>query len=327
MAKRRRNRGLCRARGRTWLDSSRDTVQNAVMVRNPSLFRAVLLTLAWSLAVALCPAAEPTSPRPNLVGLDRSDVVAVLGRPSGERQRGDTLIMIYPDGTRLELLAGKVVAVSGGSTGEIIGSDGTKYVPGEDGNLQRPVTSGPQTAVPAPDAPAVPAATDETVEGDLPPGTERDYPDGLPIEDLEKFVESMEDPEEEEPESVKKRILALGLEIVFHFGFTVLVLRIAVQVVGVPFFWPDLLKAAVLYLSVYMVMQGLGELGGLWEFIPIFRLDDLVSLIILACSLTWFKVAGSGLTALKIAVATKFVTLGLMLALGLAIAFGLASMQ
>jgi hypothetical protein len=152
-------------------------------------------------------------------------------------------------------------------------------------------------------------------------------PPGSPGAALEEHVEDMEDFEEEPPPSLAKRLLVLGIEIVFRFGIAVLVLRLSIHLVGVPFFWPDLLKVAVLYLAVREVMHGLGGLGGWWEFIPLFRLDDATSFIILACSLTWFKIAGSGLTALKIAAMTKFVIVGLMLAVGLAVTFGLSAMQ
>jgi len=283
-------------------------------------------------------AAEKPAALPGLIGLTREDVIAVRGKPSGERDRGETRLMVYPDGTKIELRDGFVVSVSGGTGAEIIGADGTRYVPGADGNIQRPVQV---TEVPvAADAgaggvPSVAASTpagalaseDEDLLSDTPPGARIELPPGSPGAVLEKHIEAMEDPEEDPPPSLAKTLLVFGIDVVFRFGLAVLVLRLALHFVGVPFFWPDLMKVALLYLAVRETMHGLGALEGLWEFIPLFKLDDAVSFLVLACSLTWFKIAGSGLTALKIAVMTKAVILGLMLAVGLAVTFGLSAMQ
>ncbi len=311
------------------------------MVRIPSLNRATVLALVWLLAVASGLAADPATPLPpaavNMIGLGREDVIALLGKPTGERQRGGELIMVYADGKRVVLRDGAVVAVSGGAAGEIIGADGAKYVPGADGT---PVKQAPSAPAAPPAEVVVPEATKpaalvkpadleapSVADPDVPPGTEQVLPAGFATKQLEDHVEAMENPEEPEPTSPAKIILVFVVGVAFRFGLTVLVLRLAVHVIGVPFLWPDLLKVALLYLATHAFMEGLGALGGLWEFIPLFKLDDVVSFVILACSLTWFKVAGSGLTALKIAAATKFVVLGLMLAVGLALTFGLSSMQ
>lgn len=276
--------------------------------------------------------AAPVQPA-SLVGLTRDEVVVLRGKPSGERARADgSVVMVYPDGAKLELREGRVVAVTGTGGAEIVGADGTRYVPGTDGNIQRPlvVTDSPPVSATdaAPPAAAVAATEEPVAKPAADTAMDEDMEDASsPTAALEKHVEEMEDPEEEPPPSLAKTLLVLVIEIGFRFGIAVLVLRLSIHFVGVPFFWPDLLKVAVLYLAVREVMHGLGGLGGWWEFIPLFKLDDVVSFIVLACSLTWFKIAGSGLTALKIAAMTKFVIVGLMLAVGLAVTFGLSAMQ
>jgi hypothetical protein len=315
------------------------------MLRFSWLARATFLGFGLVLAGAPAPAVDSAPPpastasvmTPDLVGLSRADVVAVLGRPTAEREAGDVMIMLYANGVRVELRQDAVVAVRGSSsTGEIIGADGARYVPGADGRVRRVDSPVPAdaAALPEPDQAAgggttgLPMDTVDIEEDEgFSTGAEEGPVGGALMKELEEHVEAMENPQAEEPVSATKQVLIFALGVVFRFGFTLLVLRIAVHVVEIPFFWPDLTKVAGLCLAVHAFMEGLAELGGLWEFITLFALDDIVTFIILACSLTWFKVAGSGLTALKIAAATQFVVIGLMFAVGLAVAFGLSPMQ
>ena len=312
------------------------------MTRSPRLLLSLAMLVCAAMGAAVpvraadpVPAEKPAAP-PSLIGLTREEVIAVRGKPSGERDRGEIRLMVYPDGTKIELRDGYVVTVSGGTGAEIIGADGTRYVPGVDSNIQRPVQvtevpvaadAGAGEVPPAPASTPTGAPEDEDLVSDAPPGARIELPPGSPGAALEDHVEAMEDAEEEEPPSLAKTLLVFGIDVVFRFGLAVLVLRLALHFVGVPFFWPDLMKVALLYLAVRETIHGLGALEGLWEFIPLFKLDDVVSFVVLACSLTWFKIAGSGLTALKIALMTKAVILGLMLAVGLAVTFGLSAMQ
>ncbi|MBE2216415.1 MAG: hypothetical protein IAE82_21260 [Opitutaceae bacterium] len=307
------------------------------------LFRTLWLATALALTTTIAqaaksePAPAPAIPPASLIGLSRDEVVAARGKPTGERARADgSILMVYADGAKIELRDGRVVSVTGIGGAEIVGADGTRYVPGADGNIKRPVIVSDVSAADAAEAASSAAEAGATGGAALKPAAavavaeDEDADDAgadAPGGAIEKFVEDAEDPEEEPPPSLVKTLLVLGIDVVFRFAFAVLVLRLSIHFVGVPFFWPDLLKVAVLYLAVREVMHGLGGLGGWWEFIPIFKLDDVTSFIILACSLTWFKIAGSGLTALKIAAMTKFVIVGLMLAVGLAVTFGLSAMQ
>lgn len=302
----------------------------------------LLRTLAWTIAVILTPlaaaAADGVAPA-DLVGLTRDEVIAARGKPSGERARADgSILMIYPDGTKFELRDGRVATAGGAGGGaEIVGADGTRYVPGADGNIQRPVTIVEPAAPAGPEAVAgdaavsgAPAPTAEDAAGDsLPPGATPppsvDPAEAMAAGELPDLAQDFGEEDEPEPSAAAKAV-GFFIEAVLRFGLVVLVLRIALNVVGVPFLWPDLLKVALLYLAVYEVMSGLASLGGLWEFIALFRLESIVSFLVLACSLTWFKIAGSGLTALKIGVATGAVMYFLMLGIGVAIALVMPSL-
>ena len=310
----------------------------------------LLRTLAWTIILALgsLAAASGDTSKPvaaaDLVGLTREDVVALRGKPSGERARADgSVLLVYPDGTKIELRDGRVFAATGAGAAQIVGADGTRYVPGADGNIQRPVVmvgstdaaaEGPKPEVSAPSADGEAAADDDA---DLPPGATAPPsiaavdaalaerladPDDADTDDAGTF-----DDEESEEAPAGLRIVAFLVGTIIRFGLVVLVLRLALHFVGVPFFWPDLLKVALLYLAVHEVLSGLGELGGWWEFVPLFRIDEVISFIVLACSLTWFKIAGSGITALKVAVATKVVVFGLMLVVGLLVTLAMSALM
>lgn len=314
---------------------SADTRQMSSLLRVLFVVLTVVLVAPIGAADSAPPAAKPTPA--SLVGLTRDEVVALRGKPSGERARADgSVVMVYPDGAKIELRQGRVASVAGINGAEIVGADGTRYVPGADGNIQRPVQiSDPAAAAvdgPTPEttaSEAAPAAAVDVAEEELPSGAKAapsvDAARETAMADSDEVSDDFED--EEEPEmSGAAKVVSFLIEAGLRFGLVVLVLRIAIHVVGVPFLWPDLLKVALLYLAVHEVMGALGALGGLWEFIPIFRLDSIVGFIVLACSLTWFKIAGSGLTALKLAVATGLVMYFLMLGIGVAIAIVVPSL-
>ncbi len=305
-----------------------------------------LLAVPGRAADSTAPAAAQTVEPAALLGLTRADVIALRGKPTGERQRGDLLVMVYADGTRIELRNDQVVAVNGasGGAGQIVGADGTRYVPGADGNIQRPVEisdpAASAAAEPAPQPGTGPAPTSVTEsDGDL----EEAFagadgagdPELMPseaIRAIEQHLEQAEQAAEAGPEEPARlppalHVAATLFGAAFRFGLIVVVLRAALHVMGVPFYWPDLLKVSLLYLAVRETLAALGELGGWWEFIPLFRLQEVISFLVLACSLTWFKIAGSGITALRIAVAAKVVVYVLMLIVAFLITLALSALR
>lgn len=148
--------------------------------------------------------------------------------------------------------------------------------------------------------------------------------DGAPLPSVDKYLEDggilMDEPE---PPSKATVLLAFVIEISCRFGFCLLILRISLHWMSMPFYWPDLVKVSALYVVVRDGLHAVGGLGGSFALIRYFRVDDAISFFALALLLFHFKIALSGLTALKVAAATKFATYAVMMGVGLAIAFGL----
>jgi hypothetical protein len=152
-------------------------------------------------------------------------------------------------------------------------------------------------------------------------------------------------PEAPTPESVRKMMDEASLDfsppppppwvgvateclgMLLRFGLVVLVLSLTMKWMELPFYWPDLMKVSVLYVAVREIVHGLGGLGGMWELLRIFRIDEGVGFFALAILLYRFGVTRDGLTALKIAAATKLVTYFLMIGAMLALTFGLLALR
>jgi hypothetical protein len=98
-------------------------------------------------------------------------------------------------------------------------------------------------------------------------------------------------------------------------------LRIAISWVELPCYMPDVCKVAALYTIIREGMHGLADFGGHWEWIRLFRLDDIIGYVAMMILLFKFKIALSGLTSLKIATATVGVTYFLMLIFGVVLSF------
>lgn len=304
---------------------------------------ACLLALGGLLAVACFAQAE------DLVGLGRADVLASLGQPQSTLRRGDKELLIYPEGVQVELRGDKVVGFKGGPQAVIVAADGTRFLPHADGRLRRyeepAAEAAPaagvvatdaatipdaavQNAAPAPEpasatapAPAEKPATAEEEARELGAISPAVVPAGAMMDPAEFIAGQGTDQARPPPRWVAWVSAGLGLGL--HFGIALAVLAVALKIVGLPFYLPDLLKACALYLVVREGLHSVGGLGGAWTFIPLFRIDDGISLLALAVLLFRFKIALSGLTALKVAAATKVATYVLMIGAGLAISFGM----
>jgi hypothetical protein len=137
------------------------------------------------------------------------------------------------------------------------------------------------------------------------------------------YGEPAEDVEEETPPWANAvGTVVLGL---FRFGFAVLVLRIAISFVDLPCYMPDVLKVAALFVVVREGVYGLGNLGGHWQWLHLFRAADVISFIALCWLLVQFKVTTQGIIALKIAVATEVATYIVMMGVALALMFTLGA--
>lgn len=322
-------------------------------------FWSVLLVAIALWGATCCSGAEAV----DWVGRSREEVVTELGRPQSALQRGDTEVLMYPNSVRIEIRNDVVVAYRAGSGAMIVASDGTRYTPTDKGRVQRvvevtaneeeddePVVAELDEPVAAPaiaasesdeaavaaeteaadDAAPADAAEDEGEEdgwsggpgGDL---VEASNPHSRTIEDIAEhgLVPDGADDEEAPPwaNTVTDIVGAL-----LRFGFAVLMLRVAISWVELPCYMPDVMKVAALYTVIREGMHGLGRLGGHWEWVLLFKLDDVVSFFALMILLYKFKVALSGITALKIAIATKGATFLLMAIFMTVIAFAFGTL-
>lgn len=310
--------------------------------------------------VAFCDGAENTGST-NLIGSTRDEAVALLGRPLSALQRGDTEVLMYADNVRLEIRNGEVVSHRSGNAAVLVKSDGTRYAPSDRGKVTR--LAGPAAAEEAEEveeassavapasssAGAASGAAEE--EGDVEQEEDLDEPVASEDEDVESaggYATSAADAstdsdmqllkmadnyaehgvltdEEIKPEPSWVSAVSAIVGGLFHFGFTVIILRMAITFVDLPCYMPDVLKVSALYVVIREGVDGLGGLGGHWEWLRLFRAADVLSFFALCILLFQFKIALQGITALKIAVATKVATFILMILVGLALTFGLAA--
>jgi hypothetical protein len=290
------------------------------------------------------------------LGRPREDVVATLGKPLSALQRGDTEVLMYAKDVRVEIREDTVVAFRSGSGPAIVASDGTRYNATARGKVQRvaslpkpmteeeradaQATASLPAAPPAPSAPpptlpqsdattqaeaaAQDAAADELADAEpaVPGFTDKDFEN--PYADAAKELSERGmlpgGPEDEETPPWMGWVEG-GVSALLRFGFAVLMLKIAISWADLPCYLPDVLKVSALYVVVREGMHSLADFGGHWEWIQLFHIDDGVSFFALTYLLYRFKIALSGLTALKIAMATKGVTYFLMLIVGVAWSF------
>jgi hypothetical protein len=213
----------------------------------------------------------------------------------------------------------------------MIGADGTRYYPGADGNIRRATSGSPAKAQDRSASASAVRPPDTTAEEEDPFST-FDQPAGpvLNVLDSPGLAESISTellesaPSPEPPPGAA--VLNFALLAVLRLGAQLLLLRLTFAFMEMPVLWGDLLKVAFLNFAVHQSLSFLGQQPGVWELIPVFRVDSVVSYLILACSLKWFKIASCGVTALKIASATSVVLYFLMLGLAVAVSFALPAL-
>lgn len=320
---------------------------------------AALLACAGAAALAQT---TRTLTEDDLLGLTRIDVVRSLGKPQSTARRGDKEILLFSSGARVELRGDEVISFQGSPTAVITAADGTRYLPGADGNIQRAdgqslvevrrreTPPGPPAELPASENPGADEAP--IPEALAEPSIDPAGPDGAPAAQLaeeggglttapaldqkipgtkvtvENYLETghlLPGEEEKPPAWVTVASEAVGMGL--RFVLVIVILGLAIRWVGLPFYWPDLIKVSALYVAVREVMHGLGGFGGLWEFIRIFRVEEGIGYLAMMFFLYKFGVCREGITALKIATATKIVTYFLMMILMLAVSFILLGLK
>ncbi|MGH8018808.1 MAG: hypothetical protein ACREIA_11030 [Opitutaceae bacterium] len=303
-----------------------------------------LLLALWAFAAletAVAPAVDAS-----LLGLTRAEVEAVLGRPNSALRRGDSEVLIFGEGARVELRDGRVAAIRGGSFGEIVAADGTRYIVDQEGaarsaaaaadfateEVKETGTIEAARAVAAPAEVAAPPEQAAVVDEDLALIHAAEHPEEVVMAahpEVGRLLAAQQQTtlaaeRQAAPQAGKTSVWfewAIGAGL--HLAIVIAVLSLSLKWLGLPFVWADLVKVGVLTLVVRETIYALGGLGGNWEMLRLFRVGECASFIVLAVLLFRFKVALSGLTALKVAAATKLVSYLLMIGVGLALSFAL----
>lgn len=299
--------------------------------------------------------ADATAADVNLLGRSRSELEEVLGKPNSRLRRGDGEVLVFGDGVRIEMRDDRVVSVRGGSFGEIIVGDGIRYTIDEKGKatsskqstsvVQTEPAPLPEVAVASSEPATTDAATlDATVAeeatvaeaqvvgaGDLALVHAAEHPEeALATSNpavarlLAGHDEEIETADREPPGAAWVGTLT---KMVLHLTVVLVILAVALKWLGLPYVWSDLAKVGVLTVAVREGLHGLGGLGGNWEMLRLFRIDEVISFIALAVALFRFKVVLTGLTALKVAAATKSVAYMLMIGVGVALTFGMLAVH
>lgn len=297
------------------------------------------LAIAALTVIGLPSAGGAESNTVDLTGRSRVEVEQHLGKAASVLRRGEVEILVFADGTRVELRNGEVISTRG-NAGEIVAADGTRYTVDATGMVRTERMAAQLQHASAAEASAVEQvvssdsqAADEPaevapVEAEVAtPEQEIEHPGLALAAEAEKMLKLAEGGEEDVPESAAPPWVGQLIGVGAHFAIVAIVLSLSLKWVGIPFVWWDLARVSVVYLAVRELFHGLGGLGGHWEFIRLFRVDELVSFVALSILLYRFKVVLSGLSALKVAAATKFVSYMLMIGVGLAVSFGLLALS
>lgn len=286
--------------------------------------------LAWLLSCGAVAAAVSD----DLVGLRRDELVQYFGKPESMLRSGDTEFMSFASGMRVELRNDEIIAVHGPAQAVVIADDGTRYIAGEDGKLQSMnaeprVTFVPKSA-PPPDVISAASEVDLSAAALVAP-PESDAPiDAAPAvvapaeaAGLVQAIERASSDAAPAAPSRRARVAVQSVGAIVRLVLAAVILRIALGWLGLPCYWPDLFKVSVFYVFVRESVHAIGALGGNWELLHFFKVDDVLGFFALAICLHAFHVTRAGLTTLKVAAMTKSVTYVLMMLLGLALTFGL----
>jgi hypothetical protein len=263
------------------------------------------------------------------LGASRGDVIRALGEPENSLRKGDVDLLVYADGVRIEIRDDQVIRYRGPVGSGVLTRGGTDYTAGEDGNVRKPVESvtEPEESVVAEEAelpPDPPEMVDElpAEEEEAAPYDPELDPEGIYDEataNAEKFLGDMGMAPEPEPPPPWATTVGTVVGLFFRTLFVLLVLRLTLAWMGRPCFFPDLIKISLLYTALFAAIEGLGNLGGNWEFLHFFRVSEIAGMFALSIMLHKFEVTRDGLTALKIAGANALITHFVMMGIGIVI--------
>lgn len=207
------------------------------------MFPRLLALLTAFCAACICAQAQID------VGASRDEVLRLFGKPTSIAQRGERELFLYPKGSRIELIGGKVADIRGPLPPVVAPASAPATT------VEAPAQTAPATE-PAPPPAAAPApATVAPKESTPAPKSD------APLERLSREIEKMEKAGEHEDEDRADHgfnILELLISVVLHFGITVFALRVAFKYWEMDAFWRGTLAIAGIDLAVYAVLELLG---------------------------------------------------------------------
>lgn len=288
------------------------------------------LSGAVAIGIALmCGSMANAQESSKLLGASRGDVIRALGEPENTLRKGDVDLLVYADGVRIEIKDDQVIRHRGPVGSGVLTRGGTDYAAGDDGNIRKPDASAPEPGELAVAEEAEVPLDPVELEDELPAEDEEETPydpeldpEGIYDEataGAEKFLEDMGMDIEPEPPPPWATAVGAVVGLFFRTVFVLLVLRLTLAWMGRPCFFPDLIKISLLYTALFAAIEGLGKLGGNWEFLHFFRVAEIVGMFVLSIMLYSFEVTRDGLTALKIAAANALITHFVMMGIGIVI--------
>jgi hypothetical protein len=287
------------------------------------------LRLLGAMVALTCGSGAVAQESSRLLGASRGDVIRALGEPENSLRKGDVDLLVYADGVRIEIKNDQVIRYRGPVGSGVLTRGGTDYSAGDDGNIRKPVEYVPEPeesvvaeeAEVSPDPPELVEELPVEEEEAAPYDPEAD-PEGIYDEataNAEKLLEDMGMATEPEPPPAWATAVGTVVGLFFRTLFVLLVLRLTLAWMGRPCFFPDLIKISLLYTALFAAIEGLGNLGGNWEFLHFFRVSEIIGMFALSVMLYSFEVTRDGLTALKIAGANALITHFVMMGIGIVI--------
>lgn len=273
-----------------------------------------------------------------LLGASRGDIIRAFGQPENTLRKGDVDLLVYADGVRIEIKDDTVIRYRGPVGSGMLTRGGTEYAAGDDGNVRKPaapeVKPEPGIVVGESEPPSdvedeEPVDEPLVGEAEAAPYDPESDPEGIYDEagaQAQKFLEDMGLEAEPEPPPPWVSVVTTTIGLFFRAVFVLLVLRLTLAWMGRPCYFPDLIKISLLYTAMFAAIQGLGGMGGNWEFLHFFRVAEIVGMFALSIMLYSFEVTKDGLTALKIAAANALITHFVMLAIGIVIVLAIGAL-
>ena len=224
------------------------------------------------------------------LGMDRVSLVGELGSPASRAAMGTHEILLYPNGVRIELEAGKVVDVQGMSYGTKPPAVSTVQ------NTPKPVAETPKVQKPAQSEADKAAQAEAEVEKQAYAAQSKEREDA--ILEMEKAHTAPQ--ETTNPGMDPTRLL---VELFLRWGVMVLALKLTCLFWGVTVEWPGLMLAALADAVTRMMMH---MVANYFLHLPsFFFVENGIAAIVLVIVLTKVSINRSVGQAVQLAISSK----------------------